>query len=267
MEEVLYGRFGMHTLFGTKQDVHAATYGSTATSMSVSTRLYDDADPFEDPYPEWGKGVKARVYGYRRGLYFCISYGGRQSQVLSPGEYAMDLSKTSAKFNCDLFPSGEVRFQNLAVVNGGINVAGVSSGTFGILALVATVEPPVALVFGTVSGIFALVDAADLDAGIDGKAEGALYKVIIRHPPGCAPFCEKEVVQRSDDGDSGWIDSSWVKTGKACNAGDQYTIFVELDSAASAISRMVYSIDVSQTTEYKCDSESDFSTGRIAIRE
>jgi len=271
MEDLPNARAGMNYMWGMYSDIHEASV--TPGAMCISTRLYDDNDWLHtDPLPPFDQGCKARVYGYRRGGYFCVSYGGRQLAAgilgTNPPEYAMDLSKTSGNFDWQMFNSGHVDFTNVQNVSGGLNVTGAASSAFGIASLVTSEAPPVSLVFGVIGEIFNLVDSADLDSpDTDRKAEGGLYRVLVRHRVAGDPIAEtKEPIHRDYSGTAS-VGANCNYNGKSCNAGDQWTSYAEIESVVSAQSRAYNPVDVQQQTEYKCDVSADFTTMTIQISE
>jgi len=271
MEDLPNGRAGMNYMWGMYNDTHEASV--TPGAMCISTRLYDDSDWLHtDPLPPFDQGCKARVYGYRRGGYFCVSYGGRQLAAgilgTNPPEYAMDLSKTSGNFDWQMFNSAHVDFTNVQNVSGGLNVTGAASSAFGIASLVTSEAPPVSLVFGVIGEIFNLVDSVDLDSpDTDRKAEGGLYRVLVRHRVAGDPIAEtKEPIHRDYSGTAS-VGANCNYNGKSCNAGDQWTSYAEIESVVSAQSRPYNSVDVQQRTEYKCDVSADFTTMTIQISE
>jgi len=236
---------------------------TSSSQMSLYTRLYSTGGVC-------GNGFKNRIYVRRRGGYSYMSYGGKAlaSGILDSGEYAMDLSKTSGNFDWEMFTTGKVRFTNKQDNSGGLN-AGAVSGSFGIAAaLAAPISIPWTVAFGTLSGIFGIIEAVDTDSGaIDKKAEGVLYRCLVRHRLGFDPVTEKDVLLRDYDGSGSWIAADCSKVGKSINVGDQYTFFAEIESVCSAKTRSFFNVDVSQKTEYKCNTSDDFNYMRILISE
>jgi len=269
-EELFVGRAGMEWLWGWGPDVYTATADVDYDRMEVMTRLYDDGDLLEDPLPPWYHGCKARVYGLRRGGYFFVSYGGRQLDdgILSNGEYAMDLTKTSVIYDWYLFPTGALRFTNIATSTHALGIEGALSLASGIVSLtLVPASMPASTAFAVMSVVFGIVDQVDYDTGaLDGRTEGCMYHVHLRYGPGQEMPALDDKWSYPHFGhvtDCPWIEKDIKVEERLAYVGDQLVQFIELESDCSAKSYASDSHDVSQKTEFKCSSSEDFNTMRV----
>ena len=226
---------------------------------SSGARLYTRLEGWSTDFSDSGHVFKNRIYGWRKGAYFCPSYGGKQlaSGILNEGEYAMDLEKTSGNYDWELFKTGQYELTNNCSVSGGIGAGTCSALCSGVgagCALLAPVGTPWAALFGLASAAFRLIYLADADGqsfDISDRAESVLYVRFTKTPFGLEPM---EFDLGSDSQVSAGTrslnkpisrESLWV-------VGDAYEFFIELESVSSAQIKSVGSVDTSSFSLFRC---------------
>jgi hypothetical protein len=249
-------------------DIDDQIITQTATQITLFTRLEDDVDVGAGSGRE---GYKNRIYGWRRGGYFYVSYGGKDISVLDPNERAMDLTKQSGNFDLNMFPTGMGRITNVLQQNGGFNTANAVPGAFAIASAIAQ-GGPWALVFGTAEGIFDIIASID-NNNITDTADGSIYRVLTRSRANGERITEGRFFppfNHTANGSLGFLPLPLSFPGVSTNVGDQWAAFVELESACSAVSRIpqpFLSIDVSNRVEFKVDNVDDFNKFKVIISE
>jgi len=270
----LYGHYrGMDLLFGSihgsvQSDAYEQTHAIGQTEMCAFTRLYDSSDWVTEPMGggPFDEGVKNRYYGFRRGGYCYVSYGGREVNVLPSGEYAMDLNRTGGQLVVHLFDTGKCQISTVVEQSGGLNLGHVS-GAFGIGWALASLEFPLwSAAFGVASSIAAIVDSCDVNgADSEGKAQGAIYLYSVLY--------KADTTSNPDPQLEGWLfddgdESHGLKLNdKDWHAGDQWVFFVEIESACSLKSRYLNEAEVSSNVKFLCNDSEDFSVMELHVRD
>jgi hypothetical protein len=229
----------------------------SAPTLTVYTRLYSAGGAA-------GNAFKNRVYGVRRGGYYYNSYGGKvlATGILESGEYAMDLAKYSGAHDVVLFDTAQVRFANVQEVDTGLNVAGVTAAEFAILSALSAGlgVTPLAVVFGTVAGVAWIIDVVDEEEDTAGQAQGAIYAMLSKCHPEGTPDAEKlDDASRESSGESSWQTVWTTALGRGWVAGDQWVIWVDVESVSSDEVPGAGSNETSSKVEVKCSSTTDFN--------
>jgi len=215
---------------------------------------------------------KNRIYGYRRGGYFFVSYGGKvlDTYILGSGEYAMDLSNISSNGDYELFSDGHYRFTNVVDNSGGLGIGGIAAGAFAVAcAITAPISAPWAVAFGVVSGVAGIVEAVDTETGTDGQAHGATCIIVSKSAPWTSTTWESFVEDEDYSGtgdDGGWHP---INPGLSFNAqaGNQFTIYLEVESVCSQTMYTISNTEASSKVEVKTDTVEDWGTLSLSISE
>ena len=224
----------------------------------------------------YGVVSKNRIYGFRRGGYFCPSYGGKKVGVLGSGEYTMDLTKTNGDFEWELFTTGSKYLDCDCEVENGFFTTGscasicAGAGTAMVFPVGATWA---AAMFGGASAAFWFIDSIDLpeeDEDIEDRAQSTLLVRWTRaswgdedQPTAHAMTAEGNVSNEgTNDG------SAMVTLSQTYGVGDTLECFIELESACSARIRTSIGdgIDVHSEAKFECETTDDWNTWKIKIR-
>jgi len=267
---------------------------SGAPPTVCGKKLYTKLGQFAGAPWMYGHNVhKNRLYGWRKGGYFCPSYGGIELHVDDPldpddepsilalGEYAMDLDIVSGLYDWHLFETGYKSLKCEVRADNGINAAGCSTLFGG--AAVAMVWPvgtfwaagdTVATVFGFVAAAFAGIDAVDNESGINDCAEAVFYSRHTRTPWQGTPTETHSPGEdnRRVDG----ITANVVLLTKTHNwgVGDTYQMFAEIESVCAMELTEWFPLnkDIHSETTFYCTGNSevtaaeDWNTWRIRVR-
>jgi len=272
---VYYGNVGAYNILDTSVgDEHSQTATVSSTYMTAYTRLYDDADLLDHNVDV---GLKNMMGALRRGGNFCVSYGGKAlaSGILNSGEYAMDLAKTSGRFNWNLFDNCTCEVTNICT-SSSLNLAGAGAAICGGVAVWAVFTPysvPLVTIFGTASAVLAVVSSytPTTGAGVTNTAEGGIYAYLVldQYPyDGVSPNHVTENISPTPDkeynngGPFTIGPTSVEKASHDCDTGDVYTFFVEIESGSSIVTRDTLSREVKNETTFRCtgaNAASDFA--------
>jgi len=266
-------------------DYHELSIADHTSSAEQYVRLFDDADiPTECPY---SNGVKGMIYGRRLGATFAASYGPKAlaSGILGIVEYAMDLSKNSGKYSWKIFETGQVKRNLKCEQSTGIDTASLLADLCGGVTVWSVLFPhstALTITFGTAAVVFDLISNLDMDSGIEKNAEAALRLRFVtdRWPYDYSSAAHDDVavlgdpyVWKTDTGGSWDTMAKDVEfSNEPWTAGEVYTMFIELECAASAESREIPAVDVWSWLVYECtgdasiSAQSDFQNMYLSVR-
>jgi len=155
-----------------------------------SYALAKDADD-EDDHP--GRGVAAFAHGNQFEGQFYVSYGGRDfppdSNILDPGERAMDLDKQSGTALINMFPTGRATLEVNAAFGGGVSKLSEFSAAAGIVWALGGSTPigQAAGVASVIAGLLALVETPEEDSlgqALLQRYSSVIYPPDPQHPEG-----------------------------------------------------------------------------------
>jgi hypothetical protein len=267
------GRIGMWGLCGREFDdyewYNPPIGTDPASGMSAFTRLKDDNDLFKAPgeHNVDDAGVKSRVYGKRYGVYFFVSYGGKElaTGILNSGEYAMDLTKINAHFDWNLFETGKVEITNVQESSGGLGIGDVAGAIVEVCAVLST-STGWSVAFYALGATFQIIDEVDLNSGEESNAQGAVYVFFTHNTPGGGHNETKwDREQRDEDGTLSWTGLSCSNSGVGCTLGDQWLFWVELESVGYVKTQVIEGVEASCRTKFKCDNSDDWNFWEVMV--
>ena len=267
---------------------------SGAPPTVCGKKLYTKLGQFAGAPWMYGHNVhKNRLYGWRKGGYFCPSYGGielhvddpldpdDEPSILAGDEYAMDLNIVSGEYDWHLFDSGYKYLHTEARADDGINAGGCAALCAG--AAVAMVWPvgtfwaagqTATYVFGVASAAFWAIDSIDNEASIQDCAESVFYCRHTKTPWQGAPtetHGPGEALE-TDGTTQGTVlvikTATWV-------VGDTYQFFIELESACAMELSEWFPLnkDINSEAKFYCNgiptvisAQDDWNTWRIRLR-
>jgi len=259
------GRIGMWGLCGREFDVYEyynPPFCDPPHGMSAYTHLKDDNDLFKAPTETNvnNAGVKSRIYGKRYGVYFFVSYGGKEldSGILNSGEYAMDLTKDHADYDWTLFDNGKAQITNEQESSGGLGIGTIAASAFAVASALST-STAWAVVFIAAGETFQIVDDLDSNSGGESNAQGAVYIIKARNYPGGGSSEHKwDSIEKSTSGQLPWTTLSTGDTGVSCDSGDQWSYWVEIESVSYVKTALTDCVESSCRTEFKASSSDDW---------
>jgi len=222
---------GMNYLWGTGNYDNYGTYNSANNKLTLNLRTYDAFWSGSIDCPT----TKMTNYGLRRGGYFYASYGGvaldTDYPVLNSGEFAMDINMVQGNFYWQMFPTGKVQ---ISVQSGASSSSGIAQGISGATAIACAIagSGPWAIAFGTVAGLFDLVEAIEGTVPTGSAFGVASINYAVDSDSGLDFYDQVREQHLSFDGEntlslSATHDGFW-------HVGSQYVLMVNLDANLQA---------------------------------